>query len=235
MYILIVNEDPLGRSLAATLVKHGHEVAYLDENAEYCEMVAAELGCLVIQGETTNIRVLQEAGIERADVLVTLLDKDAKNIIVGIFGRQFHVPRILAWLRQQHYRSAYELAGIEYAISAFDYLHNELLVAIEEPNVRHIMALGDGRMEIIAIEVTKNSPFNGQEISTIWHHPDYPKDALILGLLKVESQTVYLTKERPKLEVGDDVLAAGPVDDVQTIAQILLTESRHRLLDWMGR
>ncbi len=31
MYILIVNEQPLGRTLAAGLVSHGHEVAYVDE------------------------------------------------------------------------------------------------------------------------------------------------------------------------------------------------------------
>lgn len=235
MYILIVNEDPLGRSLAATLIKRGHEVAYLDENSEYCEMVATELGCLVIQGETTNIRVLQEAGIERADVLVALLEKDAKNIIVGLFGRQFHVPRILARIRQQHYESAYELAGIENVISAFDYLRNKLLVAIEDPNVHQIMALGDGRIEIIAVEVTENSPFSGQEISAIWNHPDYPKGALILGVLKAETQIVHLTKERPVLEVGDDVLAAVPVDDVQTISQLLLAEGRNRFLDWMQR
>jgi trk system potassium uptake protein TrkA len=126
MYILIVNEDPLGRSLAATLVAHGHEVAYLDEEAEYCNMIATELGCLVVQGETTNIRILQEAGIARADVLVVLLEKDIKNILVGLFGRQFRVPRILALLRQDHYRPAYELAGISDIFSAFDYLLNWL-------------------------------------------------------------------------------------------------------------
>ena len=117
----------------------------------------------------------------------------------------------------------------------FDYLRNELLVAIEDPNVHQFMALGDGRIEVIAIEVTKNSPFVGQEISAIWKHPDYPRGALVLGLLKAENQTVYLTKEHPVLEIGDDVLASGPVDDVQAIAQILLAEGRNRFLDWMGR
>ena len=70
MYVLIVNEQPLGRSLAAALVSRGHEVAYVDEDSEFCNMVTSEVGCLVIQGENTNLRILQEAGIERADVVV---------------------------------------------------------------------------------------------------------------------------------------------------------------------
>ena len=125
MYILIVNEQPLGRSLAAALVKNGHEVAYVDEDREFCDMVTSEIGCLVIQGENTNLRVLQEAGLERADAVVALLDKDIKNIMVGLFAKQFGVPQILARMRQEHYKAAYELAGIDEIVSAFDYLLNE--------------------------------------------------------------------------------------------------------------
>jgi len=106
MYILIVNEQPLGRALAASLISNGHEVAYIDRETEYAHMVAAELGCLVIEGEPTNLRILQEAGVERADVVVALLEKDSENIMVGLFARQFRVPRILARLRQQHYKAA---------------------------------------------------------------------------------------------------------------------------------
>lgn len=79
MYILIVNEEPLGRALAAALLENGHEVAYVDEDPEYCNMVATELGCLVIQGESTNIRVLQEAGIERAHTYLINCSSPSKS------------------------------------------------------------------------------------------------------------------------------------------------------------
>ena len=173
MYILIVNEQPLGRSLAAMLVKHGHEVAYVDRSSEHCQMITTELGCLVIQGEETNLRVLQEAGIERADVVVALLETDIKNIMVGLFAKQHGVPRILANLRQEHYRATYELAGIGNTFSAFDYLLNELLMFIEEPNVRKVMTLADGRIEIAAIDVPADSPFLGS-----WSEPRYGSIAI---------------------------------------------------------
>lgn len=229
MYVLIVNEEPLGRSLATILVEHGHEVAYLDEDPEYCDMVATELGCLVIQGETTNIRVLQEAGIARADVLVTLLEKDIKNIMVGLFGRQFQVPQILARFHQQHYRAAYELAGITNVFSAFDYLLNELLIAIENPTVRHVMALGDGRIEIAAIDIPGGSPLIGRRLNALWEHKDFPNGALLLGLLKVKGQTFHVPGDRPVMEVDDEVLALAPHDDIYNITNIL-SNRRRRLL-----
>lgn len=222
MYILIVNEQPLGRALAATLVDHGHEVAYVDEDREFCNTVTAELGCLVIQGENTNLRVLQEAGIERADVVVALLEKDIKNIMVGLFARQFNVPRVFSQLNQQHYRAAYELAGIDKLVSAFDYLHHEFLMAIEEPNVRQVMDLGNGKIEIAAIDVPENSPYIEQKLSALWEHRNFPKGALILGVLQEGKEPVFLLpRQQPVLAVDDAVLALGTDDDIHQISLIL--------------
>lgn len=221
MYILIVNEDPLGRALASALVERGYEVAYLDSDEEYCQMVATELGCLVIHGETTSIRALQEAGIERSDVLVTLLEKDSKNIIVGLFGRQFNVPTILSSMRQQHYRAAYQLAGIENIFSGFDYLFNQLLVAIEEPNVRHIMSVGSGRNKIAAFDVFAESPLIGRPLNVVWELPDYPRSTLVLGLLKSKAQSFKVSAERPIIDVGDELLVLGPQDDLHHLSQLI--------------
>ena len=221
MYILIVNEQPLGRSLAAALVSHGHEVAYVDEESEFCNMVTAEVGCLVIQGENTNLRILQEAGLERADVVVALLDKDIKNIMVGLFAKQFGVPRILAHLRQQHYRQAYELVGIDNLFSAFDYLLHELLITIEDPNIRQVMSLGTGEIEIAAIDVPAHSAFLNHNLTTLWEHPKFPQGALILGVLKVEEQAFHLPRERPLIAKDDEILALGSGDDIHQIASIL--------------
>lgn len=228
MYILIVNEEPLGRALAAALVERGHEVAYVDEETEFCNMVATELGCLVIQGETTNIHTLQEAGIERADVIIALLEKDIKNIMVGLFARQFDVPRILARLRQQHYEDAYKLAGITNVFSAFEYLLNELLVAIEDPNVRHVMALGDGQNEIAGIVVTNDSPFIDQPLNKLWEQKEFPEGALILGVLKKETQVFQLGRPQnsPKVAAGDEILALAPHEDIHTISAIVLGQRR---------
>jgi trk system potassium uptake protein TrkA len=226
MYILIVNEQPLGRSLAAVLVKHGHEVAYVDRSSEYCQRVTAELGCLVIQGADTDLHVLQEAGIERADVVVALLETDIKNIMVGLFAKQHGVPRILANLRQEHYRATYDLAGIGNTFSAYDYLLNELLMSIEEPNVRKVMVLGDGRIEIAAISVPANPSFLGRGLTTLWEHRDYPQGALVLGLLKFQEQSFHLPREQPIISSEDEILVLGSPEYIHQISVILSGGSR---------
>ena len=229
MYILIVNQLPLGRALAATLVDHGHEVAYLDKDAEYCNAVASELGCLVINGDPSNLRMLQEAGIERADAIITLLERDIENIMVGLFARQHNVPKILARLRQQHYRAAYQLAGITDIFSAFEYLHNELIIAVENPEIRHVMALGSGQVEIAAIDVAADSPLLGQDLTVLWQDADFPIGAIVLGLLKASEQLFHLPRDRQRIDPDDEVLLVASHDDVQRIARILNTRKRRFL------
>lgn len=226
MYILIVNEDPLGRALATALVRNGHEVAYLDPETEYCNLVAAELGCLVINGETTNINILQEAGIQRADVVVALHQKDIKNIMVGIFARQFDVPQIMARLQQPHYASAYELAGIQQLFSEFDFLLNKILIAIEDPNIKQVMKLGNGETEIASLDLVASSPLMGRPISAVWEHADYPNKALVLGLIKAKDQVMHLPRELPIMESGDNLLVVGSPGDVHRISTYINNRRR---------
>lgn len=226
MYILIINEDPLGRDLAATLVRGGHEVAYLDPEEEYCNLIAAELGCLVINGETTNINILQEAGIERADVVVALHQKDIKNIMVGIFARQFAVPQIMARLRQPHYASAYELAGIDHVFSEFDFLLNKIIIAIEDPHVKQVMKLGNGEIEIASLDVVADSPLGGPPISAVWEHREYPNKALVLGLIKARDQAMHLPREQPIVEAGDNLIVVGLPEDVHQISAYINNRRR---------
>ena len=226
MYILIVNEDPLGRRLAEILVKNGHEVAYLDADVEYCNQIASELGCLTIHGETTNINILQEAGIERADVVIALHQEDIKNIMVGIFARQFSVPKIMARLRQEHYASAYELAGVADVFSEFDFLLNKMLIAIENPHIKQVMRLGNGQTEIASLDLAEDSPLVGQPLSAVWEHPDYPHKALVLGLIKEEDQVVHLPREQPTVEKRDFLIVVGSPEDVHRISAYINNQRR---------
>ena len=221
MYILIVNEEPLGRVLAAKLIQNGHEVAYLDESRAYCELVAAELGCLVINGKTTHINLLKEAGIEHADIVVALNEKDIENIMVGIFARQFKVPRILARLRQAHYRSAYELAGIQELFSAFDHLLNKMVISIEDPYVKQVMTLGDGSTEIVTLDIKRTCHMVGKSLQALWDNPTYPQGLLTLGVNKSRGQKFVLPRDKPIFEVDDELLLIGQKEDISKVAKIL--------------
>ena len=100
-------------------------------------------------------------------------------------------------------------------------------MAIEDPNVRQVMALGNGKIEIAAIDVPENSPWLGQNLSVLWEHQKFPKGALIMGLLKVREQVFFLPREMPTLAADDEVLVLGNDKDVHQIS-LILSNKRQR-------
>ena len=90
MYVVIGGTGSTGGRLAGVLADR-HDVVAIETDEHRCEQLYAELGILVINGSATDIRVLEEAGIERADVACGLMADDVK------LGRVVELP--LPWLR----------------------------------------------------------------------------------------------------------------------------------------
>ena len=68
MYIVIAGGGVFGQALAARLVANHHDVVVIERDKAVCELLSAKVGALAIQGTATNIDVLEDSGIERAEV-----------------------------------------------------------------------------------------------------------------------------------------------------------------------
>ena len=82
MYILIVGAGNVGYFLARRLCAQSHTVSVVDKDKPLCEEVAKEIEALVINGDGCDPRILQEAGIERADVVAAVTGDDEDNLII---------------------------------------------------------------------------------------------------------------------------------------------------------
>ncbi|MCS6861241.1 MAG: NAD-binding protein, partial [Abditibacteriales bacterium] len=89
MYIIIVGVGKVGYSLAKDLIDKGHEVTVIEARADRHSRAVNELGCVAILGMGNDPSVLEEAGIERADVLVACTGHDEDNLVIS------HIAKIL--------------------------------------------------------------------------------------------------------------------------------------------
>ena len=70
MYVVIVGGGRIGRYVARDLVRNGHDVTILELRGERVEALVAETGVLAIEGDAADLRYLEQAHTERADVFV---------------------------------------------------------------------------------------------------------------------------------------------------------------------
>ena len=120
MFILIVGVGRVGSSLARAMLREGHEVSCLDEDAEAhgrlevgMDEAWEEAGGQFTVGTALEIDALQAAGIERADAFVASTDGDNTNIVIAqIAKRRFNVPKVIARILDPLRADWYERQGV---------------------------------------------------------------------------------------------------------------------------
>jgi len=221
MYIVIAGAGLVGRSLAERLVKARHDVVVIDSNPAVCEYVAAHTGAVVQHGSATNVEVLRQAGIERADVAVSTMRGDADNLAFAILARSFGVERVIARLRDHQYESAYRLAGVTTTIQVADVFAGQLMLEIEEPHLRQVYTFAAGGASIVVDTVPDGARAAGMTVAQVTADPDFPDACVITGIYRPETQTFIIPRGEAELRAGDRVFLVAARRDLRRASRFL--------------
>lgn len=85
--IIIVGGGRVGRHSAAKLTDDGFRVTVIEKDSEKCEQFPNPLAGRIIQGDGTEMEVLEEANPGTADVIAGLTDDVKTNLLVCELAR----------------------------------------------------------------------------------------------------------------------------------------------------
>jgi trk system potassium uptake protein TrkA len=190
MYVLVAGGGHMGTHLVARLVAEGHDVAVIDSDPGVTQRIFAEQGVVVFTGNATDLDVLEEAGLKRADVAVAMTGRDSDNLSFCLLARYFGVPRVLARMLNPQYEVPYRLVGATKVHNEADILVGSFLTSISYPEVGALMPLGRGELVIVELRIPEGSRVAGQEIAAIVRRPDFPGHCVFIGVETDEGVTV---------------------------------------------
>lgn len=224
MRIIVAGAGVTGYLLLKMLVAKKHDVVVIDVDREVCEEVYAETGAMTIHGSATDIRILKKAGMQNSDVVLCLVRHDSDNIAISILAKSLGVKSIIALLRKPEYAPAYKSAGVTTIISLTDLLLHQLMMEIEQPNVKSIMPLGGGKAEIYAVEIPPGAKSIGMTIREITEQRGFPKECVFVGIYHEDSDIFCIPRGDHDLKEWDTIFL---VSDSQYIkpATDFLTKS----------
>jgi trk system potassium uptake protein TrkA len=145
MYVVVAGGGHMGSHLASRLVSEGHDTVVIDVDRLVTDRIFTERGLAAIHGSATDMGVLEQAGIKRADVAVAMTGRDSDNLSFCLLARYFGVPRILARMLDPKYEMPYRLVGATKIHSAAEVLVNSFLTSIEYPPDQRAHAGRQGR------------------------------------------------------------------------------------------
>lgn len=113
-YTIIIGCGRLGANLANTLSDSGEDVLIIDKNKEAFRKLSPAFGGLSLNGDATDLDVLQEAQINNATAVIAVTNNDNANILTAQIAREiFHIERVIARLYDPEREYVYREFGID--------------------------------------------------------------------------------------------------------------------------
>ncbi len=173
MYVIIMGIGRVGLSLANLLIDEGYDLTLIEEDETLCNEAAAELDALVIHGNGTNSKILEETNIEDANFFIATTGNDEANLLSCILvNKKYNVPNIIARVSNPDHEEAFKAVGIDNVISPEITAAESLQRLVTKPNVADLIQLGEGDAEILEMTIT-NDKTVGKRVGDVSPTKDY--------------------------------------------------------------
>lgn len=163
MRILITGAGEVGLLVASELYGD-HDVTVIDKDPAACARLA-EMDVQVVLGNAANARLLMDAGIKKADIVVAVTGNDEVNVITCIIASHFGVKQTIARVSNPEYidrpvQDRKEI-GISYMICPELAMAEDLARTLYFQSMLMNRELAGGKIELIEFKVTEKMPTIG--------------------------------------------------------------------------
>ncbi len=222
MRVIIAGAGYAGLSVAAYLRRAGHDVIVLDRDEAATRRAFEQHGLVSLAGDATSVRLLRDAEVSRADVVVAMLRRDADNLAVALLAQAAGVKRVMVRMRDTEYRNVYLAAGVHRILSETDVLIGALATAIEHDAVRHSMVLGAGNSMAFELVLPPGAMVAGMTVSAIAADPAFPASCVFAGISRIDGEV-----EAPR--------GLSVVEDGMTVLLVVQRSDMSRTIDFFMR
>lgn len=179
MKVIIVGAGVVGYTIAEKLSSENHEVVLIERDEARVKKVKESLDVKVIEGSGSSPRVLKEAGIEHADMLIAVTDSDETNMIACLVANmQTRVPKKIARIRNPDYTGYPGLLSegdlsIDFNINPARAAAERILKIIDVPGAYDVIDFSKGVVKLIGIRLERESELVGKRLQDLKAlHPD---------------------------------------------------------------
>lgn len=219
MYVIIVGAGNVGYYLAKTLLNAGHEVLLIERDKRRCDLLRDEFGEAVMRGRGDEIRIMREAGADRADIVVACTGDDEDNLIISQIAKwYFNVPRTVARINDPRNEGIFRQLGIDATVSSTNIIYHLIEQEIETGEIIPLAALQRGEIEIVDIELSTRSPVVGKHIRDL----KLPENALIACIIRHDN--AMIPQADTVLEPGDSVIALVSAQNERLLRKVFASE-----------
>jgi len=214
--IVILGLGQVGWHLAQVLSRESHDIVAIDSNPVLCREGDEALDVKVIQGQGSDRRVLEEAGIERADMLIAATGNDETNVLACGLAARYGVKQKIARIRNPAFFDnppRFSLAdwGVDLAIQPEVETAKEIVLLVKRSAATDVLEFADGRIQLIGVRLDASCPLLHKSLEAVSR--EFPDKAFRVVAIQRGAETIIpgghdILENRDQLFV---VVSAGDV------------------------
>lgn len=165
MKIIIIGDGKVGYSLAEHLSQENHDVTIIDKNPEALRKASEVLDVMCIKGNGVSTKIMLEAGVKDADLLIAATSSDEMNMVCALTGRKLGASHTVARIRDPEYANELSVLkqemGLDLIINPEQAAAREIAHMLRFPSAANVEHFAKGRIEFIEIAATEDMPIIG--------------------------------------------------------------------------
>jgi len=169
MRIIIAGMGDVGYHLAKQLSSEAHDIIAIDTDQQRLSYTDSMTDILSINGSSTSIKVLKEAKVEKADLVVAVTSSEEVNLTTALLSKRLGAKRTIArisnseYLEQENTVGFHEM-GIDYMIYPEELAAMEVVNLINRTAATDVIEFENGKISVIGLRLDKGAPVIHQKL-----------------------------------------------------------------------
>ena len=222
MNIIIAGDGEVGMHLAEALERSDHNITIVDPHKELLKMVEYHSDLMTITGDSTSIKVLQQANVKKADLVIAVLHNEQINLLTGILAKKLGAKKVIVRINTTENLSKeswrlYQDLGIDGMVSPEDIAAQEIINLLKQNVAAEAHDFAGGKLELLMIKLEPNAiAINKtlEEVTERYKHLDFR--ALAIS----RRQNTFIPKHNDIFREGDLVYVVTKPHAIKELMQL---------------
>jgi len=215
-HVLIVGGGRLGLRVARYLEEKSIHTKIIEKNPERCRELAKRLDkAVILQGDGSDQRLLNEEGIHQMDLVITLTHDEKTNILASLLAKRMGARQTITRVTSFSFFQIMSTIGLEQVVSPRLSAINTILQYIRRGKVLSAVSIRGEQAEVIEAVAMETSDIVGKPLKKI----SLPKGVLVTVVVRKDK--VIIPSGKSIIKPGDRIVIFAGREAIPKIEKIL--------------
>jgi trk system potassium uptake protein TrkA len=183
MKSIIIGGGKIGYYLLKTLKERNYDVVLIERDKYICQSIAEDIDSCIICGDGTDIDVLNDAGINEAEVIAAVTGTDEENLVICQIAKfHFNIAKTIARVNNPKNMAMFKALGVDKTVCSTEVIANLIEYEFDKDNFKIIQTFERSSMILVEIKIDKENIWCDNFLKDL----ELPAECVVTSILRDE-------------------------------------------------